>query len=174
MFVYAQGQSRKDGATRMKVTLRNRGVAEKYKSLARKLPGVINDVMYNVAVDVRDDFEKTTATWQHQVVFAIARVGTGYVVSTSDEVYGFVDLGTRPHRIEGPLAFQGNYVAKTQPRVIGSSGGGASGPMVYAQGVDHPGTQARKFSETILKKWEKETPKRVQAALRTGLESVGL
>lgn len=158
----------------MRLNVRNRGLADKYKRLARQLPGVIDSVLYDVAVDVRTDFEKTTATWQHQVVFAIARVGTGYVVSTSDEVYGFVDLGTRPHRIEGNLAFQSNYVAKTQPRVIGSGAGGATGPMVYAQGVDHPGTRARLFTETIARTWERETPRRLQAALRTGLESVGL
>lgn len=158
----------------MKLVLKNPRLADKYKTLARKLPGVINEVMRDVAVDMQTDFKKTTATWDHNVVFAIARVGNGWVVTTDDEVYGYVDQGTRPHTIEGPLAFQENYLAKTQPRVIGSGGGGSSGPTVYAMSVHHPGTWARLFSEVIGKKWEREGPKRVQAALRTGLQSVGL
>lgn len=160
----------------MRLILKNPRLADKYKALARKLPGVVDAALYDVAADMRADFQKTTASWDHNVTFNIVRAGKGYAVTTDDEVYGYVDLGTRPHTIEGNpfLAFQNSYVAKTQPRVIGSGGGGSGGETVYAQSVQHPGTRARLFSQTIGKKWEKEGPKRVQAALRTGLESVGL
>src|SRR3989304_5631888 len=126
----------------MKLTFKGKGVAEKYRKLARQLPGVVNEALYDVAVDMRYDFEKTVATWKDKPSFEIIQMGRGYTVQTDDEKYLWVDQGTRAHAIEAaPLVFQANYVAKTQPRVIGSRPGGKSGPTVFVMGiVQHPGT----------------------------------
>jgi hypothetical protein len=99
-------------------------------------------------------------------------------VTTDDEIYNYVDKGTRAHIIRprnaNVLAFQGGYQAKTMPRVIASRPGGRSGPTVYAMEVHHPGTKAREFSKIIHAKWEKQTANRMRLALKKGLESVGL
>ena len=82
-------------------------------------------------------------------------------VFTNDEIYKFVDKGTAPHIIMAkhrmrPLVFQTGYKAKTAPGTIGSRAGGPFGPTVRALVVHHPGTEARRFTETIQKKWEKD------------------
>jgi hypothetical protein len=122
------------------------------------------------------DFQKTTQTWKHKPDFDtdIKTVGTQSVtvqVTTDNKVYGYVDAGTRPHIIKpkkrgNVLAFAGGkYRAKTKPRVIGSTSGGASGAKVFAKEVHHPGTDAREFTETIAKKWKPELQRVVKNAL---------
>lgn len=57
------------------------------------------------------DFEKTTATWEHDVKFkasveaGAAAGGVGVEVTTKDKVYGYVDEGTRPHIIRPKKLF---------------------------------------------------------------------
>lgn len=115
------------------------------------------------------DFKKTTATWDHTVDFEAVPVPTGYVIGTEDEVYGYVDAGTKPHIIAPhgkALVFQGGYTAKTAVRVIGSTSGGASGAVIIRRkAVRHPGTKARAFSETIAKTWQTELPQIINEAI---------
>jgi hypothetical protein len=114
------------------------------------------------------DFQSTTSTWNHKVAFTATATRDGYDVGTSDEIYGYVDQGTRPHVIVGhggPLVFQSGYKAKTSPRVIGSSGGGATGAVVFTRMVQHPGTAAREFTETILAKWQTDLPLLINEAI---------
>lgn len=126
--------------------------------------------------DMLDDFQRTTATWKHKVKFTskvsanAAAGGVRIEVSTKDRVYGYVDEGTRPHIIRPKrakaLAFPGGkYKPKTQPQVILSTPGGSSGKTVVRPEVHHPGTEARKFSETIKKSYSKEFRRRMQNAL---------
>lgn len=110
---------------------------------------------------VRDDFKRTVRTWKTKVGFTkrgpTQKVdGIEATVSTGSEIYGFVEHGTRAHVIRprraGALSFRTGYKAKTRVRVIGSRGGGASGPRAFAKQVLHPGTRAREFSPTIAKR----------------------
>lgn len=116
---------------------------------------------------VLDDFEATTQGWEHNVAFTATAERDGYTVGTDDEIYGYVDQGTRPHVIVGApvLRFQSGYKPKTAPRVIGSGGGGATGGIVYTRRVNHPGTEAREFSQTIAEKWQRELPLLINEAL---------
>lgn len=128
----------------------------------------------SVAKDVRKDFEATTQTWEHKPKFemAVSLKGKGpqFLVGTDDEIYGYVNRGTRPHRIvpkkAKALRFQTGYTAKTVPGVIGSKSGGASGDVVFSQGVMHPGTKARNFDKQIGKKWEKSFRSRMHDAMK--------
>jgi len=109
------------------------------------------------------DFEKTTETWEHDVKFEklvdYRPRGPEVFVGTDDEIYGYVNDGTRPHPIfpvrARALRFQwggkGSYRPKTAPRVIGSKAGGPTGPIVHRPYVQHPGTEARHFDEEIEK-----------------------
>ena len=114
------------------------------------------------------DFKVTTQTWEHKPGFSTdASQDDRRIVGTDDEIYGYVNDGTRPHVITAhgkALAFQGGYRAKTRPHVIGS-GGGASGPTVYRQRVMHPGTQPRSFDKAIAEKWQEQLSIIMQRAI---------
>lgn len=117
------------------------------------------------ATVIKKEFEKTTATWEKPIKFesivGLRRTPPGpeLLVFTDNEIYGYVNDGTRPHPIfpvrAKALAFQwggkGSYTPKTTPRVIGSKTGGPSGPMVYRPYVQHPGTKGRHFDKEIEK-----------------------
>jgi hypothetical protein len=122
------------------------------------------------------DFKKTVATWNDKPTFSskvdqgAAVGGVRIQIGTDDPVYGFVDEGTKPHIIRPKhgkiLAFKGGkYRAKTKPRVIGSTSGGATGKAVFAQVVHHPGTKKREFTKTIANKWKVDFQKEIKNAL---------
>jgi hypothetical protein len=131
------------------------------KTLAKIPTAVVAKVLKRVAKTAQRDmlrlYRRTTQSWTHRPQFEgeYEQRGTSYtvMVGTDDDIYGYVDLGTRPHAIEPtgpwPLRFKTNYSAKTAPGVLRSWGGGATGPEVRARRVWHPGTEARGFSEEI-------------------------
>lgn len=135
----------------------------------------------SVANDVKKDFEATVKTWDHKPKFesAISLKGAGpqFLVGTDDEIYGYVDKGTKPHVIKPKrakvLRFAGTYRAKTSPGVIGSSSGGSSGAEVFSRGVKHPGTKARNFEEAIGRKWEKAFKGRMEEAMKRAVRKSG-
>lgn len=125
--------------------------------------------------DILDDFQRTTKTWKDKPVFASkvdmgADVGGVRIqVATDDPIYGYVDEGTRPHDIypkrKRALAFQSKYKAKTQPNVILSTPGGASGDTLVRPHVHHPGTKARHFVQIIKRSYAPEFQRRIKNAL---------
>ena len=125
---------------------------------------------------IRKEYEKTTRTWRNKPKFeVIPDVGKDKVevlVGTDDKVFGYVDLGTRPHIIvpkrAGLLRFQSGYKAKTAPGVIGSSAGGKFGSVVYSRIVHHPGTVARNFSKIIQKRRQKPFQNAMIKAMQKG------
>lgn len=122
---------------------------------------------------MKKDLDKTVATWDTPVKFQLRTKKRGNVLTMDvkpksgkgAEVFSYVDLGTKgPYPIPKAgntnaktLHFQwggkGSYKAKTKPRVLGSTGGGSTGPMVSFKRVMHPGIKPRKFSETIARRW---------------------
>jgi len=117
------------------------------------------------------DFKVTTRTWTNKPEFAIESPDEETrVVSTDSKIYGFVDKGTKPHIIRprkgGRLSWMGTaYRAKTSPGVIGSKTGGNNNSIVYAKIVQHPGSEARKFSIAIRDKWAKQMYTLMQSAI---------
>ena len=142
-------------------------VAAKFNKAAKEIP---DDVLMPVGEKLGDEalklYRSTTKTWSHSVVFEkIVNVQGSTVevlVGTDDFIYGIVNDGSRPHTITARnapvLAFQANYAPKTTPGSLQSRRGGASGPMVFAKSVRHPGTQARKFTEKIKELVDKKAP----------------
>jgi hypothetical protein len=134
---------------------------------AKRLSQVVKDIAKDLANRIHLDYQRTASSWSHRPKFEMITETRGDTVSvlagTDDLIYKFVDLGTRPHDIfpkgNYPLRFQwgghGSYRAKTKPGVLGSGGGGPSGPMVARMYVHHPGTQARRFTETIQAKYNR-------------------
>lgn len=72
-------------------------------------------------------------------------------------IYEIVDQGSPPHIIKPVkaklLVFRTGYKSKTlaKPARTVSGGGKASGPLVFAKLVHHPGSEAREFSKVIAK-----------------------
>ena len=135
------------------------------------------------------DFQATTKTWKHKPKFevaksiAMAQSPTVHVITT-DRIYGYVNDGTKPHPIfagiytglsnKKALSFRsGKYHPKTRPRVISSTPGGASGPKIARPYVEHPGTKARKFDETIQKKWTPRFKRLMEQAMSRAAKASG-
>jgi len=133
---------------------------------------ILNNALDETAKAIKIDYGVTTQTWKHKPKFAIRKSGKWErIISTTDKIYGYVSEGTRPHTIRPKnapaLAFQANYKAKTIVRQVRSRQGGPSGPMVYAQEVQHPGFPGREFNKVISEKWRKEWPTQLGRAIAT-------
>lgn len=147
---------------------------------------ILNEVR-KTGRDIRKDFEKTTATWKRKPEFdidiSLTAPGPIVEVSTDNKIYRFVNDGTDPHPIfagiftgksnKKALAFFPSSTPKTAPGIIGSGSGSQSGDRVARPYVDHPGTKARNFDETIAKKWEKLFKRRMEAAMVKGAKKSG-
>jgi len=129
--------------------------------------------------DIMADFEKTVASWDTKVVFEMQISLSGGLqveVYTENEIYGYVDKGTRPHDIwpgfytgksdKKVLAFSSTFSPKTIPGVIGSGPGSRGKVDTFRPYVKHPGTKARNFSEEIQKKWQTIFKTRMEQALK--------
>lgn len=133
-----------------------------------------------VGGEVKKDFEATTSTWENKPKFEqiiSLSGGAGVLVGTDDEIYRYVDEGTKPHDIfpkSGKvLSFKTGHKAKTQPGVIGSGSGGSSGSQIFRPYVRHPGTKPRGFAKAIEKKWHRKYPDRMEKAMHRAREKSG-
>lgn len=135
-----------------------------------RLRKAIRTGMDAAAEALKVDFEATANTWSDAPAFRIERPDDyTRIVSTDHEVWGMLDEGTRAHTIRARnarvLRFQTGFRAKTRPGVLGSSGGGASGPAVTARQVQHPGTAPRRWTYAAKEKYDKELPRILQRAI---------
>ncbi|MDX2140300.1 MAG: hypothetical protein SF123_19595 [Chloroflexota bacterium] len=121
------------------------------------------------------DFNATVRTWKRKPTFTITTDSKGVIsVSTDNPIYGYVNYGTKPHIIRPKrgkyLWFQTGYKAKTRPRVISSSNGGASGKLARAKQVRHPGTAARQFDKIIAERRRKTYVEEMRKAVQRSLK----
>jgi hypothetical protein len=137
--------------------------------------------MKDIHRDVAGDFDDTVATWDNKPKFdkefQSQPKRIRFFTGSADPIYGYVSLGTKPHRIRPKRAkalhFLGTYSAKTSPGTIKAKSGGASGAEIFSQGVQHPGTKAREFDKAIAKKWRGPFVKRLRAAVERGIKKSG-
>jgi len=135
--------------------------------------------MRAVGRDMRKDYERTTKTWDHKPKFEmlISLVGGPTVlVATDDEIYGYVDEGTKPHTIfagaytgksdKKVLAFPGTFSAKTIPGVLDSRPGRRGGATILRPYIRHPGSKARRFTKTIEKIWKPKFKRYMEQTMR--------
>jgi hypothetical protein len=89
-------------------------------------------------------------------------------------IFKWVDRGTEAHSIDpkpgnkrGLLIFRGGYSPKTLPIARSHVGDGkAHGDWASVDHVDHPGTKARLFSETIQKRTYPQFRKTIENLFR--------
>lgn len=136
------------------------------------LERVVNDVMDNAAYDAMSLFLDTTKTWTHRPRFYIRKLKRSRKVGTDDKIFAFVDKGTRAHAIRpkragGVLRFKaGGFKAKTRAGVLSSNRGTPAKNWRSAKIVQHPGTEARGFSEKITERMGKELAKEMRKEMK--------
>lgn len=127
--------------------------------------------------DLRDEFDKTTSTWNDRPSFRAEHYFGGNTkwvrVYTDAEHYRLVNTGAKPHLIRPRrarmLRFQTAFRPKTRPRTIRSFAGGKSGPYISTPLVHHPGHEAREFDKTIAEDYQDTFAKDIQDAIRDAL-----
>lgn len=144
-------------------------MAELVKTIKPKrldIPGVqrrIETVLQQEGEAIAKEYRKTVATWANKPKFEVLTDTTGGSLiiivgptGNADAVKHFVwtDEGTKPHIIRAKnaprLAFRTGFTAKTKARVIGSGQSSVSGELTRPLVVNHPGTEAREFTQTIM------------------------
>lgn len=120
---------------------------------------------------VKKELEKTTATWKGaKPTFEIAIGLTGQDATVligpggspkGAQKWVWLDEGTRPHIIRAKnvpnLSFQvGKFKPKTKVKTFSSSPGTIGGTFVSKKQVSHPGTEARQWSDEIVKRRKKK------------------
>lgn len=141
-------------------------IPTKYKPL--QLDAIVKRIVAEEVVEVRTDYERTVKTWKHKPIFVIKWNSdrTGATVGTDNDIFGWVDQGTKPHVIKPkgnyPLRFTVGGKPKTRVMSINSYPGSKGTKSVAARTVHHPGTKARKFTKVILRAHKRMFAKRVQ------------
>lgn len=115
------------------------------------------------------DFGVTVQTWKTPVNFDVKKAKFSRIIGTDSQIYEWVDGGTKPHPIRpvraSVLAFKTGGRPKSRVEKIVSRKGAPGKNQVFAKAVQHPGTEPRKFGETIQKKWEEQLPDILQRAI---------
>jgi hypothetical protein len=121
------------------------------------------------------DFEITVNSWDHGVSFDL-QSPSPYLrtITTGDGIYTMLNAGTKAHAIRPRrakrLSFSGPFRPKTLPKTIFSGPGYIGGIVFYPMRVRHPGTKARKWDETIAKKWRKPFAQMVQQRINAAVK----
>ena len=135
------------------------------------------------------DFQETTENWKHKVTFKLhthvkkGDYSVSLEVTTDDDVWWWVDQGTRPHEIwpgiytgksdKTVLAFASAFSPKPKPGST-KSGAGSSGPVdTFRPYVNHPGTEARDFTGQIKRRRESWFKNEMQVAMRSVAQASG-
>ncbi len=136
----------------------------------------------DTGLEMRTEHEHVVREWTHKPTFKVETDERPFLKTVKIKVKGenadiwtFVDQGTKPHEIAAKnapmLKFQTGYSARTAPVAKSNQGTGQKfGPWVAKAVVQHPGTEARKFTETILKELSPPIEDRIQAAVKRGLD----
>jgi len=148
--------------TRVVITSNITKVADRYRRMARNLPGVVDRGMRNLVQDEAIPlYEKTTATWTRQPTFAPRQTPRGWAVTVDPAYpYGWVDRGTRIRY----ATMSGDWKSKTRPGVMASYGG--RGRVLFvSRKRPRPGIVARNFTDTITRRMQARAAPTVRDAL---------
>lgn len=128
--------------------------------------------------------EKVVRSWTHRPRFVFSQRIQPALITVEVKPYGeyakiwvWVDRGTEAHEIKpkpsnksGKLKFRTGYSARTAPVAKADVGSGtASGAWRSASVIQHPGTEAREFTQDIYKKIQPGMRRRIENAIRRGI-----
>lgn len=155
-------------------------VSARYKKMARNLPGIIDKATKAIIEDeALPLFNNTVRTWKHQPRFMARKVYHGYGVEVNPlQPFEWVNKGTKAHEIEARnaplLRFTGPYHAKTKVNTIASYNGGRGNVWVSKRRVHHPGTEARNFTDIIMRRVQTRAADRMRKALSEASYGAGM
>lgn len=139
----------------------------------RKFKDVIESALDDAAKQVKEDFEDTIQSWDTYVKFVTYSRSYEREVTTNNQIYSWVNDGTKKHKITvknaKALAFRLGGAPKTRAGVLGSGEGHPGGAVAFAKYVMHPGIKARKFNKLIRDIWLNKLPRLLQRALNESL-----
>ena len=151
----------------MRVVVINKG-----KSLGQLIPDIMTALGNGLdiaAEGAKADFEATVETWIEKPQFTIQKSPMARLVSTTHDLYTFVNDGVAGHQITPVnarvLKFLRGFEPKTFPNVLGSGRGFRGPPQVWAKSVQWPGIAPRNFEEAVGEKWDEKVDEIVQAEL---------
>lgn len=151
------------------------------KEHAEEVKASFEDVVSDWSAENRPTFEVKVSVWANElrVIVKPKRTRARRGKAQPADIFEYVDKGTGPHVIRPKpgnksklLAFvwggPGSYDAKTLPIAQAHVGSGkaAGGSLTFARQVNHPGTDARLFSETIQRETYPDFRRAIEAAFR--------
>jgi hypothetical protein len=142
----------------------------------------INDELQKTSKDILFDFEATAWNWKHKVKFtrevSVGPNSADILVGTDDEIYGYVDQGTKAHVVEAKHAKMLHYwvggTPKTQPGVMVSGAGSPGNKEIFIRkNKKSTKTITRKFTKTIQKEWKPKFKSRMEKAMHEAVVASG-
>lgn len=140
-----------------------------------RLTAALEDALDDAAQKVYSDLQRPTSTWKTSVAFQIRRIANGRTIgrtiSTANEIYGYVNSGTRPHVIRAKNAKYLNFgpsSPKTTPGNLDSTSGSRGPRTTFVAQVNHPGTDPRNYDKVAAEHAEQTFPTLVRLAVKEG------
>ncbi len=129
----------------MKVVSINPG----FKFNTQQIIDAVERGLDRAAEEVKQDFEKTMATWEQPSYFLVAPRPFERRIVTPDPKYAWLNYGTavRYATMTNPFS------AKTEPGVIGSRAG-VGGLLFVSRHHPRPGIIAREFDKAIAERFQ--------------------
>ena len=149
----------------------------------------LNSEMSETAQEAKTFLNKVTQRWKNKPLFRVKLLvspgllrWTVLATGPKRKIFRWVDEGTgkfgkkkRAYKIPKTpqtkvLRFQTGYSPKTKPIARFNVGPGkASGPVVFAKQVIHPGIKGREFTKTIVKQLQPDLSRRINNAMKRGI-----
>lgn len=125
--------------------------------------------LYETALVIAKEIEKLllepTLSWKHKpkINVEVKKYSFGYRVNVviDDDIYFYVNFGTRPHQIfggKGVLRFSPSIPKTTPNSLFGSAGSGMAGNYIFARHIYHPGITPRRFDNVARQKLNTKLP----------------
>jgi len=135
-----------------------------------KMEAAIQSELRTQGNEAKKLYEQATSTWGHKPAFVVDVNKDGVTISTNDEIFGYVNLGTAPHIIRPKagkvLRFNaGGFVPKTTPRSLNAGSGTPGSTTTFTQEVHHPGSKPRNFDASVARKRAKPYAVEMQRAI---------
>jgi hypothetical protein len=151
-----------------------------FKPIVAKLPninqfksGLVTE-MKKAGLPPKQDFEKTTSTWDHKPTFRNETTDYGNRIelfvgvesnfragqkAKAEDIWRFVTRGTaKRHAVMSP-----DFSPKTRRRVIGSSSG-SGGVIRVSKDIMMPGIEAREFEQVVTDKHKSKIKANIEKA----------
>lgn len=156
-------------------------IARQKKEIAKE----IESELRNTGMELKTSHDKVVREWTHRPTFKATYSTHAAIQSVkitpqgkNKAIWFYVDLGTKPHVIRAVnapfLKFQTGYSARTAVSAEGAKSaqgtGERFGNWVQKTEVQHPGTEARNFTQSFMDELSPSFGDRINAAVKRGLD----